>query len=128
MGFKSLLISPQLYLKNKEICTNNISITTRVFLIVVFFVFIMPLLEKLYSKSKEDFDNSMKQFIVPVKSKIDKLKCSKSCCNTTQWPVPHMEKNNHLETSLMCNRGDGSGCVCVKKEDLDFLRKNGGNK
>ena len=102
--------------------------TTLLLLIVVFFVFVMPMLEKQSSQNKEDFSNSMKQFLVPVKSKIDTLKCSHSCCNWNQWPVPHMKKNNSIGTNLMCNRGNGSGCVCAKKEDLEFLGKRGGNK
>ena len=106
---------------------SDMSNTTLVLLIVVFFVFVMPMLEKSSAESKEDFANSMKQYMVPVKSKVDTLKCSTSCCNWTQWPVPHMKKSDSLATNLMCNRGDGSGCVCAKKEDLDFLGKRGGN-
>lgn len=101
--------------------------TTLLLLIVVFFVFVMPMLEKSSAKNKEDFSNNMKKYLVPVKSKIDSLKCSHSCCNWTQWPAPHMKKNSNIGTNLMCNRGNGSGCVCAKKEDLEFLGKRGGN-
>tara|TARA_B110000977_G_C11079814_1_gene492555 strand:+ start:1003 stop:1347 length:345 start_codon:yes stop_codon:yes gene_type:complete len=101
--------------------------TTLLLSIVLFFVFVMPMLEKSSSKNKEDFSNNIKQYLIPVKSKIDALKCSHSCCNWNQWPVPHMKINNSLSTNLTCNRGNGSGCVCAKKEDIDFLGKRGGN-
>tara|TARA_B100000795_G_C22507151_1_gene326269 strand:+ start:98 stop:439 length:342 start_codon:yes stop_codon:yes gene_type:complete len=104
---------------------SNLSI---IIAIVIFFVFIMPMLEKKYSEDKEDFSNCLKNYLIPVSNKLDTLKCSHSCCNHTQWPVPHIKKNSHLATNIMCNRGNGSGCVCMDKKNINyFLSNRGGN-
>lgn len=103
---------------------SNMSI---IMIIVVFFIFIMPMLEKKYSNEKEDFSNCLKNYLIPVSNKIDTLKCSRDCCNHIQWPVPHMKKNKNLATNIMCNRGNGSGCVCMNKSNINFLSNRGGN-
>jgi hypothetical protein len=64
--------------------------------------------------------------------KVDTQQCSRDCCKHYQWPVPHMKlgqdiKDDNVSTNLMCNFGNGGGCVCMKKENVDYLGHRGGN-
>lgn len=93
---------------------------------VVFFVFVLPLIEKCNEKEvKESLANT--ESIV----KVDTNRCSKQCCKFTQWPVPHDVKqegvDNNVGSNFSCNFGQGSGCVCMTKSDVDFLSNRGGN-
>tara|TARA_B110000908_G_C10263987_1_gene461853 strand:+ start:4781 stop:5122 length:342 start_codon:yes stop_codon:yes gene_type:complete len=103
---------------------NNLTI---ILIIVVFFVFVMPILETKFSNDKEQFSNCLKKYLISVPNKIDTLPCSRSCCNHIQWPVPHMKKNKNLATNMMCNGGNGSGCVCMKKKNFNNLSNRSGN-
>ena len=59
---------------------------------------------------------------------IHNLKCSKDCCKWNQWPVSFFKPDkNAIPTNLMCNHGDGSGCVCMNKKALKQLQNRGGN-
>ena len=61
---------------------------------------------------------------------IDKNSCSLNCCKHTQWSVPHIKNNNdktHIGSNLMCNRGDGGGCVCITNKDSNYLSNRGEN-
>jgi hypothetical protein len=66
--------------------------------------------------------------------RIDKKICSKQCCKFTQWPVPFNTKNpiisdtildNFIPSNFSCNLGNSSGCVCVTKEDYNYLANHG---
>ena len=59
-----------------------------------FFVFVLPRLEKLFYKEKQDLKEKMETVTNDNKpiTKLDKNKCSKDCCAFTQWPSPHMPK------------------------------------
>jgi hypothetical protein len=63
--------------------------------------------------------------------KIDENKCSKECCKHTQWPVPHdvtpKAGSEFIGNNMSCNWGEGSGCVCLKKDDFKFLSVRGTN-
>ena len=60
---------------------------------------------------------------------IDKLPCSRKCCAYNQWPVDFFEHDkNAIPTNLMCNGGDGGGCVCLTKEALKILKNRGIDK
>jgi len=61
---------------------------------------------------------------------LDKKKCSRDCCKHSQWPVPHMKKinNDNIGTNMMCNHGEGGGCVCMTEGDLNYLGVRGQNK
>lgn len=62
--------------------------------------------------------------------------CSQSCC-TPQYPVPFKLKenknvcknlNNFVPTSYKCNNSyENSGCVCMTKEQSEYLSSRGGN-
>jgi hypothetical protein len=91
---------------------------------IIFFIFIMPMLDSNLNKT-EGLDNTDN-----IK-KLDLNMCSQLCCNQTQWPVAHMPKNEKTKdfvgSNLSCNFGRGSGCLCVKKEDMNYLTDRGGN-
>ena len=62
--------------------------------------------------------------------------CSQSCC-TPQYPLPFKletddflckNRNKFVPTSYKCNNAwQNSGCVCMTKEQSDFLGSRGGN-
>lgn len=63
-------------------------------------------------------------------------KCCKSCCKNL-WPVPFDVddckttkdgKPLYVSSVYTCNGEKGSGCVCVKPEQADFLDRRGNNK
>lgn len=105
----------------------NYNKTSVFLLIAIFFVFVLPMIEEKYNKDMEKFSNQIDNYLIKVPNKIDTLKCSRDCCNHTQWPVPHMKKNKNLSTNLMCNHGDGGGCVCMDKDNFDYLSSRGNN-
>ena len=101
---------------------------------ILFFVFILPMIDYYnnnYSNSiKESLSNTMEI------RKLDKNICSKQCCKHTQWPVPHdlhkkdipeEEMKNYVGTNFSCNFGSGSGCLCVSKDDFNYLANRGNN-
>jgi hypothetical protein len=66
--------------------------------------------------------------------RIDLKPCSKQCCKFIQWPVPFNTKNpilsddtlnNYIGSNLSCNLGDGGGCVCITKDDYNYLSNHG---
>lgn len=63
-------------------------------------------------------------------------KCSKSCCSE-QYPLPFKmpveadvcaDKSEFVPTNYMCNNAwQDSGCVCMTKEQANFIGSRGGN-
>jgi hypothetical protein len=118
-----------------ELKLNNNQVLVMVILgAVIFFIFVLPLLDdkknKEAKKLKEGLDN------IPEIKKLDKNRCSKQCCKHVQWPVPHdaktkeipdKELENYIGTNLSCNFGEGSGCLCVTKDDFNYLSNRGSN-
>jgi len=67
-----------------------------------------------------------------VVKKTDMNQCSRNCCKHSQWPVPHMKIGNQINdgnvsTNLMCNNGNGGGCVCVSDKNHNYLTSRGNN-
>lgn len=62
---------------------------------------------------------------------IDTNKCGPECCKQTQWPVPFelgpKADSEYVGSNMSCNYGSGSGCVCLKKNDFDYLSSRGNN-
>ena len=66
-------------------------------------------------------------------NKIDTKRCSTNCCKYTQWPVPFntggidadnakMDYSNIVSSNFSCSgSGTGSGCLCVNKDDMNYL-------
>jgi hypothetical protein len=95
---------------------------------ILFFIFVMPVIDS--TNTKEKLTN------IDTITKIDKNICSKQCCKHAQWPVPHDMKSNdipeeqlsnYVGTNFSCNFGEGSGCLCVTKDEFNYLSGRGGN-
>lgn len=60
-------------------------------------------------------------------------KCCKSCCKNL-WPLPFDAGdcdtcgNKYIASNYMCQGKNGSGCVCVTKEEGDYLDRRANNK
>lgn len=68
--------------------------------------------------------------------KIDERICSKQCCKFVQWPVPFNTRNpivtdevlgNFIPSNFACNGGENGGCVCLTKDDYNYLSSHGQN-
>jgi hypothetical protein len=100
-------------------------------LIIVFLaIIIVYLFFSMYCNDLEKFQNLFSN-TKPIH--LDTNKCSQQCCKHTQWPVPFNTKDpntkdefdEYVGSNFTCNRGDGGGCLCVKKTDLDYLSNRG---
>jgi hypothetical protein len=101
---------------------------------VVFFVFILPMLDNKSKQSADEVKESLTN--TPEPTKLDKNICSRQCCKHVQWPVPHdavtkeisdKDMKNYIGNNLSCNFGSGSGCLCVTKDDFNYLANRGSN-
>lgn len=105
---------------------------------VVFFLFIMPMIEKCYNNDKKALMEKLENVMMPLK--VDTNKCSRSCCINSGWPLPEElqtkdmtkeELKNYIPTNFTCNLGasdgSGGGCVCMKKQDYEVLGSRGTN-
>jgi hypothetical protein len=101
------------------------------FIIFIFFVFFLPFFDNMKEHEQQIFNENFDNMIV---NQIDKKFCSKQCCKHVQWPVTFNTKNPKLSDTLLddfigtnftCNGGDGGGCVCIKKEDYEYLSNHG---
>lgn len=114
---------------------NNNQILSLVILgAVVFFVFILPMIDRMRMNDSKQ----LKEGLADVKeiTKIDTNRCSKQCCKQSQWPVPHdvkakdmtdEELEKYIGSNFSCNFGSGSGCLCVTKDDFNMLANRGSN-
>lgn len=101
---------------------------------VVFFLFIMPLVDKEFNVEAETIKEKLEN--VELNVKLDKNMCSRQCCKFTQWPIPHdlnekiiseEQLDKYIGTNFSCNFGHGSGCLCVSRDDFDYLTNRGQN-
>lgn len=85
---------------------------------VVFYLYLYPRLKEKMSPLNQD--NILK---------VDMNTCSRECCKHSQWRAPHMNNpdKEHVGTNLMCNGGNGGGCVCMKKEEFQYLSSRANN-
>ena len=115
---------------------NNVALFLIVLGTIIFFTFVMPLVDKkYYSKINENFISPISNTNGPV-LKLDQNKCSTSCCGLSQWPVPSelQDKNmspdelkKYIPSNFGCTSGDYSGCVCLTQENYDYLNNHGNN-
>jgi hypothetical protein len=108
------------------------SIICIVVVVAVFFLLILPQLEKMRSHEDSDimekFNNKLNNF-----HKIDTNICSASCCGN-QYPVgfdikkdDRLADGKYIPTNMTCTGHHGTGCVCVTKEQRDYLTERGDN-
>ena len=102
---------------------------------IIFFVFIMPMLDRANASEESKLKEYLNNTNAPT-VKLDQNMCSKQCCKFTNWPVPDdlTEKTipedqlkNYVGSNFSCNFGQGSGCLCVTKDDMNYLASHGGN-
>ena len=115
---------------------NNIALILIVIGTIIFFTFIMPMVDKkYYNKINENFSSPITNNNEP-ELKLDQNKCSTSCCGLSQWPVPSelQDKNisqeelkKYIPSNFGCTAGDYSGCVCLTQENYDYLNSHGNN-
>ena len=114
---------------------------------LIFIFFIYPKVIKKTNNEKFENDSKVMEIInnkcsydVPIRQnyfpRIDKNICSKQCCKHIQWPVPFNTKNpivsddtlkNFIPSNLSCNGGENGGCVCLTKDDFNYLANHGQN-
>lgn len=109
---------------------NNKTLVFSILLILFFYIFLMPCLDKQINEENKILNEQFNDLV-----QIDKNICSKSCCKFTQWPVPFNTVNPNISpeildkfigSNLTCNHGsDGGGCVCLTKEDSNYLTNHG---
>jgi hypothetical protein len=102
-----------------------------IIVVIVFFVFVLPMIDKQNKKEMFEIYESFSDIV-----KVDANKCSKQCCKFTQWPVPfntsdpkvdNSEFDKYIPSNLNCNNGSGGGCVCITKDDYQYLSDKGNN-
>jgi hypothetical protein len=103
-----------------------------IFIGIIFITFVLPILD--YYNVQES-NNLKEEFNDIVNRKIDQNICSKQCCKFTQWPVqfntkdPNIDEEqfkDYIPSNFSCNFGpSGSGCLCIKKSDYDYLANHG---
>lgn len=113
---------------------DNIILVFSIFFAILFFIFLLPKIEKNNinerNKLQEDFANINVDVV-----KIDQNICSKQCCKFNDWPIPFQTVNPNIDPAILekyigsnmsCNNGpDGGGCVCFTKEDSNYLTNHG---
>ena len=103
---------------------------------IIFFLFVLPKLENKKPTAKKQVKERLEN--TNAIQKIDENICSKQCCKFVQWPVPHDVKvgdipeeqlKNYIPSNLSCNYGsnNGGGCLCITKDNFDYLSQRGGN-
>lgn len=109
--------------------------------------YIYPYIITQNKKEEFELDNKINDIVKNVSTyydnskldnlpRIDKNICSKQCCKFIQWPVPFNTRNpvisdetlnKYIGSNLSCNLGEGGGCVCVTKDDYNYLANHGQN-
>lgn len=113
---------------------------------IIFFVFILPMIDSCNEKENielterlENLNNNKNinndednEGII----KLDKNMCSKQCCKHTTWPssvgdiegdIKKEDLDKYIGSNLSCNFGNGSGCLCITKDDFNYLSNRGQN-
>ena len=106
--------------------------------IIIFFVFILPIIDntniKAIDQIKENLTNNINTNTEIMQ--LDKNICSKQCCKHVQWAVPidnitkevpNKDLENYIGSNLSCNSGSGSGCLCMTKDNFNYLANRGSN-
>lgn len=118
---------------------NNQIFFYSVILALVFFLFIMPYLEKCYMEDKNVLKEKLENiFNNSSIDPIDLKKCSRSCCINSGWPYPEEvldndidadELKNYVPNNFSCMYGSNinSGCLCLTQKDLTTLTNKAGN-
>ena len=73
--------------------------------------------------------------ILSKDDKIDKRMCSRQCCKyddaylpkelIPKGPLTKEQLKQYVRSSYTCTGGNGSGCPCIKKEQMDYYANRG---
>ena len=122
----------------KIVKDNSDSILWLIVVVVIFFTFILPKIEKCYRQENQEF---LEKFTsLNNCNKVDLDVCSPACCGT-QWPTgikltdKKLEdldiENKYVPSNYFCSgtgKGQGPGCVCIPKAQRKFLYNRGNNR
>ena len=113
-----------------NISEDNKVVIYAVVIAAVFFLFILPCIEKKEREEEQQIKENMSSLMNEKLRKLDTNNCSRDCCLHTQWPAPHMpekESSDYVGSNFMCNGGTGGGCLCVTKKDKNYLSERANN-
>jgi hypothetical protein len=99
--------------------------------IILFFGIIMPLFETNNTVKIKSIYERLNNII-----RYDLEKCSKNCCNVQWQGSPELLgddnngklNSNYVSSNMSCNFGKNSGCVCLSKDNFNYLENHGNNK
>jgi len=102
---------------------------------VIFFLFVLPKIEKCNQKEEDEIKEKMTSLSYgPVKSeedsilKVDKLPQNDGCPQYVQWtPGPNAAKLPKVKDAVPNNFLGGTSGVCTSAKDMEYLSKKGGN-
>ena len=130
------------YMNNNYMNSNYRLLIIPILIIFMFFFIIMPIFDNCYNNTistiQESLENIDNNSLFPNNSegimKIDNNKCSKNCCNLSQWKLPPelIEKDNdnysnYISSNLSCISNGKSGCLCLRPDDFNYLKLRGLN-
>jgi hypothetical protein len=109
-----------------------------VIIAVIFFLILMPYLEKCYNADKKNLRENLENILNQSINPIDTNKCSRSCCINSGWPYPSdildndidpEELKTYVPNNFNCTDGptNKSGCLCMTQQNLDYLTNKAGN-
>jgi len=109
-----------------------------VILTFLFFLVIMPYIEKCYNQDKNDLRENLENILNKSIFPIDTNKCSRSCCKSSGWPLPEELLENDIKpeelatyvpNNFSCMNGptNRSGCLCLTKTEFNYLSNKAGN-
>lgn len=103
---------------------------------IIIFVIIYIIYNLFYYNINENLENISKYEKVCDDDniiKIDKNICSRKCCGLTQYQSEFLkdiddnseERKKYVGSNMSCNFGDSSGCLCIPKDNYDYLTNRG---
>ncbi|VVU94870.1 hypothetical protein CPAV1605_595 [seawater metagenome] len=122
----------------KIVKEQSASILWLIVVVIIFFCFILPKIEKCYARENREL---LEKFSTLGQcDKVDLDVCSPACCGS-QWPtgIKLTDKtiteldiiNKYVPSNYTCSgtgKGQGPGCVCIPKSQRKFLYNRGGNR
>ena len=110
-----------------------------VLLIILFIIILVPYINKMNKSEQCSLQEKFEELKTVTNNKLNIKKldtniCSKQCCKFTQWPVgfntvnpniPAGTLDKFIPTNFACNNGENGGCVCVTRDDYNYLSNKG---
>ena len=112
---------------------NNCTMIFILFGILIFFTIILPMVDTKYENfEKYDKVVNVSQNDLSMNNKIDMNECSFNCCKHIQYLPDEIKKikenkNKKYDDFISSNISCNGGCICLNKNNFDFLSSRGGN-